>query len=111
MKSNLYTAIIKKAAQEYFREKGTELAWLNNRQHRMLVDAVHETYSRIAGERERRLIEAIYKDVERKFVDAVPFHAAACGIGERKAWAMIDRFAQGVMERAGFTNNGSAKTK
>ena len=38
MKSNLYTAIIKKAAQEYFRDKGTELAWLNNRQHRLFVE-------------------------------------------------------------------------
>lgn len=75
------------------------------------MDAVHETYSRITGERERRLIEAIYKDVDRKFVDAVPFHAAACGIGERKAWAMIDRFAQGVMERARLTNNGKAQSK
>lgn len=100
MKSNLYTAIVKKAAHEYFCESDLPLSRLNNRQHRMLVEAVHETYSRLVDERERKLIESVYRDDAQKFVDAVKYHAKACGAKERWAWKVIDRFAFKVMECA-----------
>ncbi len=111
MKSNLYIAIIKKAAQEYFREGDAPLVWLNARQHRILVDAVHETYSRITDERERDFIEAVYRDDVHIFIDAVKFHAKLCGGKEKWAWMVLDRFALDVMNRAGLLNNGKPFAK
>lgn len=94
MKNDIYTPIIKKAAQAYFREDDAPLGWINNAQHRAFIDAVHRTFGAIGGEREREFIEAVYKDPSPDFAGVVESQAHAHGVKVKWAWAVIHRFVE-----------------
>jgi len=94
MKTSIYTPIIKKAAQAYFREDDAQLGWINNAQHRALINAVHSTFNAIGCEREREFIEAVYKDSSTDFAEAVASQAQAHGVKVKWAWRIIRRFTE-----------------
>lgn len=96
MKPGIYTPIIKKAAQAYFREDDAPIALLNSRQHRRLIDAVHAVYAAMSSETERKIVEAVYKDAGKGFTRAVREAADACKMDARRAWAIVDRFTVAV---------------
>lgn len=99
MKPSIYTPIIKKAVQAYFREDDAPIALLNSRQHRRLIDAVHCTYSAMEYGIEREFVEAVYKETRKDFETAVRDAAAARRIGKRHAWDLIHRFTADVERR------------
>lgn len=94
MKNSIYTPIVKKAAQAYFREDDAPLGWINNTQHRAFIDAVHRTYSAIGCERERGFIESVYKDPSPDFAGVVASQAHAHSVKVKHAWDIIRRFVE-----------------